>query len=358
MKQYILPLRDLVFQPGLTVPIYMDNPVSVQVLETAAKEQKSVVLAAQKVWNYPTVPEDLHKTGTRADILQLLRLPDGTLHVMLQTRAPVDISNIALENGLFVGDAADIEQSDDSSDYTSALRDKIAENLRFLAKTKRVNMSKLQTIISSYSLAAFIDAVIQMTDIEVAAANKILRMRAYSEKLMALLEQVSLMTEMAKIDENINKRVNQQMESGRREIYLAEKMKALQREMGEDGAEGMDAKSLHDKITETKMPKEAHEKALNEWKRMSNMSPMSAEGAVLKTYLDELLSLPWNKSDKSEIDLNAARAILDKDHTGMTGVKERILEHLAVMKKTGNSRGSILCLVGAPGVGKTSLGRS
>jgi len=358
MKQYILPLRDMVFQPGLTVPIYMDNPVSIQVLETAAKEQKSVVLAAQKVWNYPTAPEDLHKIGTRADILQLLRLPDGTLHVMLQTRAPVDISNIALENGLFVGDTADIEQVDDSSDYTSALRDKVAENLRFLAKTKRVNMSKLQTIINSYSLAAFIDAVIQMTDIEVEAANKILRMRAFSEKLMALLEQVTLMTEMAKIDENINKRVNQQMESGRREIYLAEKMKALQREMGEDGGEGMDAKSLHDKITETKMPKEAEEKALNEWKRMSNMSPMSAEGAVLKTYLDELLSLPWNKSDKSEIDLGAARAILDKDHTGMVGVKERILEHLAVMKKTGNSRGSILCLVGAPGVGKTSLGRS
>lgn len=359
MKNYILPLRDLVFQPGMTVPIYIDNPVSVQVLEAAAREKNGIILVAQKVWNYPTKAEELYTVGTRADILQLLRLPDGTLHTMLQTKAPVTITDIETgEDGLFRGIPTDVEQFDDAGEYTTALREKIAEHLRFIAKTKRVNMMKLQMVTESYSLSAFIDAVIQMTDIDTEIANRILCLRTYSEKLMALLEQVSMMVEMAKIDDTINKRINQQMESGRREAYLQEKMRALQKEMGDDPDEN-DGMSLRDKITELKLPKDVESKAISEWKRLRNMSPMSAEASVIKTYLEELVAMPWNAFDKSDIDLKTARETLNADHTGMNGVKERILEHLAVMKKTGNNaRGSILCLVGAPGVGKTSLGRS
>ena len=165
------------------------------------------------------------------------------------------------------------------------------------------------------------------------------------------------MTATAKIEESINRRIQQQMESGRREAILQEKMRAIQKEMGEDSEE-MDAENMRRRIEKSAMPAEVKEKAMSEWRRMKSMAPMSNDGALLKAYLDELLAMPWGKSDKSEIDLKAARNILDSQHSGMTEVKERILEHIAVMKKTARNQGSILCLVGAPGVGKTSLGKS
>ena len=161
----------------------------------------------------------------------------------------------------------------------------------------------------------------------------------------------------AKIEESINKRIHQQMENGRREAILQEKMRAIQHEMGEDDGE-MDTANIRKKIQNSSMPNDAKEKALNEWKRMRSMSPMSNEGGLLKTYLDELLAMPWGKSDDSVLDLQHARCVLDTEHSGMQAVKERILEHIAVMKKTNSNQGSILCFVGAPGVGKTSLGKS
>ncbi|MCL2538033.1 MAG: AAA family ATPase [Alphaproteobacteria bacterium] len=357
MKHYILPLRNLVFQPGITVPIFMDNPVSIAALESA-KESGKIILVAQKVTNYPTRINDLYDVGTIADLMQLLTMPDGTIHVMLQTRAAVRLSDITATDGMFMADATELPFFDDSdAEYVVALRDRVAEKLQFAMKSKRMNMLKLGAIANSYSVAAFIDAVIQMTDMDPESANQILCMRNYAEKLTALLEQVSLMAEMTKIDDSINKRINQQMERGKREVYLSEKLRALQREMGED-AEELDTLAFKKKIKDANLPKDAEDKALGEWKRMNNLSPMSNEGAMLKTYLDEILAMPWHKSDKTAIDLAAARKELDREHSGMNGVKERILEHLAVMKKTGNMRGTILCLVGAPGVGKTSLGQS
>ena len=357
MKLYLLPLRNLVFQPGVTVPIFMDNQTSINALETA-RESGKIALVAQKISSYPTRAEDLCDVGTLASIAQLLRMPDGTVHVMLQTVAPVLLSNITMEGGLFTADTAQVPQIDDSdTEYARGLRDKVVEKLQFAMKAKRLNMLKLGMITNNYPMAAFIDAVIQMTDIETEVANQILCARTYSDKLMVLLEQVGLMAEMAKIDDSINKRVAQQMNRGQREAYLSEKMKALQREMGDD-AEELDGAVLKKKILAAKLPKDAEVKALAEWKRMNNLSALSTEGAMLRTYLDELLGMPWHKSDAAPIDLAAARAELDREHSGMDAVKERILEHLAVMKKTGNTRGTILCLVGAPGVGKTSLGQS
>ena len=356
MTQYLLPLRNLVFQPGITVPIFMDNAISIQALE-AAKQNGKIVLVAQRGYNYPTRSDELYDTGTLAEIMQMLHMPDGTMHVMLQTQSAVALNNIHVENSLFTADAAEIMQIDDSdTEYVRALRDKVADKLSYVIK-KRGNLVKLNGIVNSYPVPSFIDAVIQMTDIETEVALKILGMRTYAEKLMALMEQVTLMAEMAKIDDSINRRVAQQMDKGRREVYLAEKMRALQREMGDD-ADDLDSETLRKKIMAARMPKDAEQKAITEWRRMNNQSPMSTEGAMLKTYLDELLAMPWNKSDKTNINLAAARAELDREHSGMDGVKERILEHLAVMKKTGGTKGTILCLVGAPGVGKTSLGQS
>ncbi|MDE6570800.1 MAG: AAA family ATPase [Alphaproteobacteria bacterium] len=358
MKEYILPLRDLVMHPGLTVPVLIDNPMSVACIEAAAKNRQKIVLAAQHTWGYPANPEDVYDIGTIGDIAQVLRMPDGAVHVMIRTTDAVTLSDISVDDGIFTGVATPIAIMDDSAhEQTIALRDKVAKNLQLLSGPRKIKMDKLRTIIQDYPLPAFIDSVMQIMDIDTDIAVRVLCAPTWRDKLVILLEQVNLMLETAKIEESINRRIHQQMESGRREAILQEKMRAIQREMGDDSEE-IDTENLRKRIEKSPMPADAKEKAMSEWRRMRSMSPMSNEGGLLKTYLDELLSMPWNKSDKVKIDLKSAREILDSQHSGMQGVKERILEHIAVMKKTGSNRGTILCMVGAPGVGKTSLGKS
>lgn len=358
MKQYILPFRDFVVHPGLTVPVYIDNKTSIACIESAGKTGQKLVLVAQRTWNYPVGPRDIYDVGTIGDIVQILRMPDGALHAIVRTTDAVKISNVVIEDGIFVGDTEPIAVQDDTNhEQTLALRDKIAENMQFLAGIKKFKMEKLRNVTLNYPLPAFIDFVVQTIEIDTEPALKILAATSWREKLIILLEQVNLMAETAKIEESINKRIHQQMEKGRREAILQEKMRAIQREMGDDDLE-MDTENIRKRIEKSHMPREAKEKAMSEWKRMKSLSPMSNEGGLLKTYLDELLAMPWGKSDKSPIDLSVARNVLDSEHSGMHGVKERILEHIAVMKKTKSNQGSILCFVGAPGVGKTSLGKS
>ena len=358
MKNYILPFRDLVVHPGLTVPIYVDNPASVSCVEAAAQQNQQLVIAAQHSWSYPSSPDDIYDVGTIGDIVQVLRMPDGALHAIVRTTSVVRLADIGIENGLFMANTTPIEIVDDSAmEQTIALRDKVAENMQTLSMSKKFKLDKLRAIIQNYPMPAFIDSVIQTAEIDTDDAVRILCATSWREKLVMLLEQINLMAETAKIENSINRRIQQQMENGRREAILQEKMRAIQREMGDDDEE-MDTTNMRKRIERSAMPAEAKEKALSEWKRMRSMSPMSNEGGLLKTYLEELLAMPWDKSDATPIDLKAARAVLDSEHSGMTGVKERILEHIAVMKKTGGAQGSILCFVGAPGVGKTSLCKS
>jgi len=358
MKEYILPVRDLVVHPGLTVPVYIDNPMSIACIEAAAESTHSIVLAAQHSWNYPANPDDLYNAGTLGDVVQVLRMPDGALHAIIRTTTAVKLSDITVENGVFSGNTTEIKMRDEmDSDQIEILRNRVAENMQVLSTTRRFKMDKLRNIINNYTLPAFIDAVVQMADIDTDAAVVILCTDSWRDQLMLLMEQINLMCETAKIEETINRRVQQQMEHGRREAILQEKMRAIQKEMGEDNDE-VDSEKLRRSIEKSAMPPAAKEKALSEWRRMRSMAPMSNDGAILKAYLDELLSMPWGKSDNAKIDLDAARKILDSRHSGMQPVKERILEHIAVMKKTARNQGSILCLVGAPGVGKTSLGKS
>ena len=358
MKEYILPFRDLVVNPGLTVPIYIDNPLSVACIESAANHGKKVVLTAQHSWAYPAEIGDIYNVGTIGEIAQVLRMPDGSLHAIVRTIAAVRISDITIENGIFMGETTPIEILDDAEfEQTIALRDKIANNIQSMSAARKFKMDKLRAVVQNYPLPAFVDAVIQMLDIDTDVAISILCATTWREKLIILLEQVNLMAETMKIEDSINRRINQQMEKGRREAILQEKMRAIQHEMGEDNEE-MDAENIRARIEKSALPAEAKEKAMSEWRRMRTLSPMSNEGGLLKAYLDELLSMPWDKSDKHPIDLKTARAVLDSEHSGMDAVKERILEHIAVMKKTGKNNGSILCFVGAPGVGKTSLGKS
>ena len=358
MKEYILPFRDLVVHPGLTVPVYIDNPMSVACIEAAMESNRRLVLAAQHSWGYPTAPNDIYDIGTIGEIAQVLRMPDGAIHAIVRTTDAVDLHDITVSDNLFTADVTPIAQMDDeNSEQTIALRDRIADNMQALAAGRKIKMEKIRNIIQNYPLPAFVDAVIQMADIETDAAVAVLRAPSWQEKLVLLLEQVNLMAETAKIEESINRRIHQQMEAGRREAILQEKMRAIQKEMGDD-AEEMDAENMRRRIEKSPLPTDAREKAMSEWRRMKSMAPMSNDGAILKAYLDELLAMPWAKTAPSKIDLGTARKTLDSQHSGMQPVKERILEHIAVMKKTGSNRGGILCFVGAPGVGKTSLCKS
>ena len=360
MKKFILPFRDLVVSPGLTVPVLVDNQMSVSAIKAAANAgQQQLVLVPQHSWSYPSAVADIYAVGTIGDVVQVLSMPDGAIHVLVRTTDAVKLNNIEINNGIFTADIDKIAIADDvNAEQTLALRDIVAENMSALAvSSRRFKMDKLRNVMENYPMPAFVDAVVQTADIDTDDAVRVLQAKSWAEKLTILLEAIKLMAETVKIEESINKRIHQQMENGRREAILQEKMRAIQKEMGEDDGE-IDTANIKKKIMRSAMSTDAKEKALNEWKRMRSMSPMSNEGGLLKTYLDELLAMPWGKSDNDPIDLKRAREILDSEHSGMTAVKERILEHIAVMKKTNGNQGTILCFVGAPGVGKTSLGKS
>ena len=358
MKEYILPFKDLVVHPGLTVPAFIDNPMSVACIEAAMNNGQRLVLAPQHSWVYPNVPTDLYSVGTIGDIVQVLRLPDGAIHAIIRTTDVVSLSDVSVDAGLFSGNVTPVIITDDAAaPEVIALRDRVVSNMQVLSSSRKFKADKLRSIMENYPLPALIDSVVQLTDMDTDVAVDILVTPTWREKLIKLLEQIGLMLETARIEDSINHRVRQQMESGRREAILQEKMRALQKEMGED-AEDMDAEVIRKRIEKTPLPAEAREKAMAEWRRMRTLSPMSNEGGLLKTYLDELMAMPWQRAEAPDIDLARARASLDSHHSGMQPIKERILEHIAVMKKTGSNRGSILCFVGAPGVGKTSLCRS
>ncbi|MBO4683145.1 MAG: AAA family ATPase [Alphaproteobacteria bacterium] len=358
MKEFILPTRDLVVHPDMTVPIYLDNSVSIACIENAATTTQRVVLVPQHSGAYPTSPNDIYEYGTIGHIAQVLRMPDGTLHTIIKTTSAVKLDNISVDDGIFSADTSVIETANDMDDErTLIMREKIFDTLQSISTVRRFKVDKLRNIIQNYPLPAFVDSVMQTIEVDTDTAVRILITASWYDKLVMLFEKTRMVYETFKIEDSINRRITSQMEQGRREAILQEKMRAIQKEMGEDDEES-DVASLRKKIEKSKMPAEVKEKAISEWKRMRNMSPMSNEGGLIKTYLEELLAMPWGVSDKAKIDLNVARAVLDSEHSGMQPVKERILEHIAVMKKTGSSKGSILCFVGAPGVGKTSLCKS
>ena len=358
MTEYILPVRDLVVHPGLTVPVFVDNPTSIACIKNATQNNQRLVLCPQHDWTYPDTVNDIFNIGTIGNIAQVLHMPDGSIHAIIQTTNVVNLSDITVENGVFSGTVTPVNIFDDSNnEQTIALRDKVADALQILSAQHKFKMDKIRAIIKDYPMSAFVDSVIQLAHIDTDSAVDILKMQTWHEKMMALMEHLMLSIETEKIESDINRRVQMQMDNGQRQAILQEKMRAIQREMGDDDGE-FDTINMRKKILKSSMPAEAKEKALSEFKRMKTMSPMSQEGGLLKTYLEELLSMPWDTPDATPIDLQQARQTLDKEHSGMTGVKERILEHIAVMKKTGKNSGSILCFVGAPGVGKTSLCKS
>jgi ATP-dependent Lon protease len=363
MKLFLLPTRDLVFQPEITIPMFLENANSIKAVDATIAaagpdKSKQVVLAPQKSWNYPSGRKDLHNIGTIANIMQILRMPDDTMQVMLQTTAPANLLDIQVKDGIISAECGAIDQIDDSkNDIVRGIRESIMDMIGTISKFKRIDLQKLRKLIDSYSLNAFIDAVVQAVGLETADALKILSKKNYLEKLTFLFEKMKIQAALAGIENDITRRVNTAIATGQKEAFLRERMAMIQKELGEiDDDNG--TKSIKSKMESSALPPEVKAKAESELKRMRGVSPFSSEGALIRTYLDELLAMPWGRSDKTEIDLDGAKVMLDNDHFGMEKVKERILEHLAVMKKTDSAKGTIICLVGSPGVGKTSLGKS
>jgi len=358
MKEFIFPCRDLIVHPGMTVPLFVDNPISITCITSAVATRQRIILAAQHGSAYPSSPDDLYEYGTIGEIAQVLHMPDGALHIVVQTTGVVKLKDVTVDNGVFSANIDIVPMADDMGDErTILMRDKIFEMIQAMSMFRKFKTDKLRNVMQNYPVPAFIDSILQTLGIDNDMAIQILITPSWYDKMVMLFERVRVVYETAKVEDSINRRISLQMEQGRRDAILQEKMRAIQKEMGEDDEES-DTVSMRKKIEKSDMPAEVKDKAISEWKRMRNMSPMSNEGGLIKTYLDELLAMPWGKSDKSTIDLNMARKILDREHSGMQPVKERILEHIAVMKKTGANKGSILCFVGAPGVGKTSLCKS
>ena len=358
MKEYILPSRDLVVHPDMTVPLYLDNPISISCIESATGMTQRVVIVPQHSVSYPALPDDIYEYGTIGDILQILRMPDGNIHAIIRTTGVVRLNNISVIDGVFCADTEKVPMGDDIADErTILMREKIFETIQSISSFRKLKMDKMRGVIQNYPMPAFVDSVLQTMEIDTDTAVRVLTTPSWYDKMVILYEKIKIIQETSKIEDSINRRISTQMEQGRREAILQEKMRAIQKEMGEEDLED-DSVSMRKKIEKSSMPADVKDKAMTEWKRMRNMSPMSNEGGLIKTYLEELLAMPWGKSDKSVVDLNVARKTLDSEHSGMQPIKERILEHIAVMKKTGSVKGGILCFVGAPGVGKTSLCKS
>ena len=358
----VLPLRDIVVFPDMVAPLFVGRDKSVRALEMVEDGENEIMLVAQKD---ATVDDpgsgDLYETGTIANILQLLKLPDGTVKVLVEGRQRARLSELHDRGDYFEADIAGFESEPIEDDDLEALVRAVIEQFENYVKLNRkIPPESVQTISQITEPGKLADSVASQLSVKLSEKQELLEMtdpRARLEKVFALMEGEMGMLQM---ERKIKNRVKRQMEKTQREYYLNEQMKAIQRELGETGGDGErdELAELEERIAEAKLPDEARAKAEGELKKLRQMSPMSAESTVVRNYLDWILSLPWQDKKEIEIDLSKAEKQLDDDHYGLDKVKERILEYLAVQKRTEKMRGPILCLVGPPGVGKTSLGRS
>lgn len=355
----VLPLRDIVVFPHMIVPLFVGREKSIRALEDVMKNDRFILLATQLNATDDDPAEDqIYKVGALASVLQLLKLPDGTVKVLVEglTRAR-RVKSVANESYL----EAEVEvMGDDLSDpiETEALARSVATEFENYAKlNKKVSPDVVSTISGIDDYAKLADTVPAHLAVKISDKQDVLEITKVSKRLEKILGLMESEISVLQVEKRIRTRVKRQMEKTQREYYLNEQIKAIQKELGDD--EGKDELAeVEDKIRRTKFSKEARDKALHELKKLRQMSPMSAEATVVRNYLDWMLSLPWGKKSKVKKDLRHAQEILDADHFGLEKVKDRIVEYLAVQSRANKLTGPILCLVGPPGVGKTSLGRS
>ena len=355
-----LPLRDVVVYPHMVLPLFVGRPKSIAALEAAMANDDPVFLLAQLDPNTEDPKaEDLHQTGTVAQVLQVLKLPDGTVKVLVEGIRRARALTVDETGGLFLSHVEAIdENSDKDNPEIEALRRTLLTQFEQYAKlNKKIPAEVISTISSIDDNSRLADTIAAHLQLKLEQRQYVLETAGIVERLEFLLAQLEAELDIMQVEKRIRGRVKRQMEKSQREYYLNEQVKAIQKELGEeDERDELDA--LENKIKEAGMSKEAEEKCLSELKKLKMMPPMSAESTVVRNYIDTLLELPWKKKSRVSKDIAKADLILNADHYGLEKVKERILEYLAVQKRMDKLKGPILCLVGPPGVGKTSLGES
>ena len=359
-KYPVLPLRDIVVFPHMIVPLFVGREKSVRALEDVMKDDKKILLVAQKnATQDDPEPSDIYDVGTLSTVLQLLKLPDGTVKVLVEGVQRAKISDFVNNPEFFEANAALIEeQSQDESELVALSRTVVSQFEQYIKLNKKIPPEVLVSINQIEDASKLADTVASHLALKISEKQKLLDSVSITERLERVFSYMESEIDVLQVEKKIRNRVKRQMEKTQREYYLNEQLKAIQKELG-DSDDGKDETAeLEEKIKKTKLSKEAEEKSLAELKKLKSMSPMSAEATVVRNYLDWILAIPWKKRSRMKKDLNAAQAILDKDHYGLKKVKERIIEYLAVQQRTNKVSGPILCLVGPPGVGKTSLGKS
>ena len=356
----MLPLRDVVVYPFMVIPLFVGRDKSIAALEAAMEKDEPVFLLAQlNPSEEDPKAKDLHKMGTIANVLQMLKLPDGTVKVLVEgvERAQV-LSLNDTDQEFFVADVERVEEFQDDPVDTEAMRRALLSQFEQLSKlNKKIPSEVINTVNGIEDTSRLVDTVAAHLQIKLEQRQELLGMLNVSERLDALLQQLEAELDILQVEKRIRGRVKRQMEKSQREYYLNEQVKAIQKELGE-GDERGELEALEQKIKTAGMSKEAEEKALAEFKKLQMMPPMSAESTVVRNYIDTLLDLPWKKKSRVSKDIAKAELVLNADHYGLEKVKERVLEFLAVQKRVDRIKGPILCLVGPPGVGKTSLGES
>jgi ATP-dependent Lon protease len=355
----LLPLRDVVVFPHMVIPLFVGRPKSIKALETAMESGKSIMLVAQKAAakDEPTA-EDLYDVGCIANILQMLKLPDGTVKVLVEGTQRAIIHEVTEDESHFMSEVVPLPAGPLESAETEALRRAIVSQFdQYVKLNKKIPPEILSSLSGIDEPGRLADTIAAHLPIKLELKQKILEMENVTHRLESLLSQLESEIDILQVEKRIRGRVKRQMEKSQREYYLNEQVKAIQKELGE-GEDGADLEELDKRIKSARMPKEAKKKADAEFKKLKLMSPMSAEATVVRNYIDTLVSLPWRKKSKVNNDLTNAERVLDEDHYGLEKVKERILEYLAVQQRVDKVKAPILCLVGPPGVGKTSLGQS
>ena len=356
----VLPLRDIVVFPNMIVRLFVGREKSVLALEEVMKTEQQILLVAQKdAGDDNPGEENIFKVGVIANVLQVLKLPDGAVKILIEGKHRVKISEFLGEKKFLEAFCEQVTNTNFEGDEIEALRRTVTKEFdRYSKLNKNITEESLEAIRKASDPVMLSDSIAGHLNLTVEKKQELLEVSDVKKRLEKILEVIQGELSVLRVEKKIKTRVKNQMEKTQREYYLNEQMKAIQKELG-DGPEGQDEISeLQEKIDKTKLSKEAKEKAVAELKKLKSMSPMSAESAVVRNYLDWLLTIPWRKKSRIKSDLNHAQEILDNDHFGLKKVKERIIEYLAVQHRSKKLKGPILCLVGPPGVGKTSLGKS
>ncbi len=356
----LLPLRDVVVYPHMVTPLFVGREKSIEALEYAMTSDKQVVLVAQRnaVDDSPGV-DDIYQVGTVSTILQLLKLPDGTIKVLIEGGYRAAIGSVNDDGNFAVSVVREIEGDEiPEAEVEAMLRSTISQFEKYVNFSKKVPSEVLTSLTGIDEPGRLADTIAAHMSVDLEEKQKILEISSTRARLDYLMGLMETEIDLFQVEKRIRGRVKKQMEKSQREYYLNEQMKAIQKELGDMDDAPNELDELQVRIDEAKMPKEANEKALSELNKLKMMSPMSAEASVVRSYIDWMVSVPWSKRSKVKHDLKRASIILDEDHYGLDEVKERILEYLAVQKRVRKVKGPVLCLVGPPGVGKTSLGAS